>query len=271
MILPAFGANLQQWRTQRGLSQMALGLEAGVSARHISFLETGRAGPSAEMVLRLSRALDLPLRERNALLVSAGFAPRFGHRPLDDGEMAQALAAARYLLEAHEPFPALALDRLWRIVLCNRPQAYLFRDLADEHGSLAHVSVLDLVFAPGPFRDSFVNWEEVAVAVLRRLRRQVQRAGRDREIRALWERVVAAPGVDGLIRAEPVPGPAPALVPIQVREGDRTLTWLNTLASFGASGDVTLEELVIESFYPGDEETRAYAAEIAKAARGRRP
>ena len=127
--MTGFSAQIKDWRSRRGVSQLSLSLDAGVSTRHISFLETGRARPSRDMVMRLAQALDLPLRERNGLLLSAGFAPRFGQRSLNDDDMRQALRAVRLMLDAHEPYPAFALDRYWDIVLWNRPLEALLADL----------------------------------------------------------------------------------------------------------------------------------------------
>ena len=264
MTVP-FPEQLRAWRARRGSSQLSLALAADVSARHLSFLETARSRPSREMVLRLAAALDLPLRERNALLIGAGFAPRFGERQLTDDELQEARRAVRLLLEAHEPYPAFALDRYWNIVEWNRPQAYLLRDLADDDGSLAHLNALDLVFEPTMMREQFVNWDDVARAVLLRLRRQVTRAGSaDARLEHLWKRLLETPGVERLLRERPEETDPPVLLPMRVREGDQVLTWFNTLAVFGATGDVTLDELVIESFFPGDDITREFVMQLTK-------
>jgi transcriptional regulator with XRE-family HTH domain len=235
-----------------------MGLDAGVSARHLSFLETGRARPSREMVLRLATALDLPLRERNGFLLSAGFAPRFGERPLTSTELDQAFQAVRLMLDAHEPYPAFALDRYWDIVLWNRPLAALLADLTSHGESIDEINALDLVFAPGLMRERFLNWDEVASAVLKRLRRQVVRAASDERLQETWTKVQASPGVADLIRKGYTEETPPVLIPMKIRQGDQVLTWINTLAVFGATGEVTLDELVVESFFPGDEDTRRF-------------
>jgi transcriptional regulator with XRE-family HTH domain len=235
-----------------------MALEAGVSARHLSFLETGRARPSRHMVLRLATALDLPLRERNGFLLSAGFAPRFGERPLTSAELEQAFHAVRLMLDAHEPYPAFALDRYWDIVLWNRPLEALLADLTAQGKSIDKINALDLVFEPGLMRERFLNWDEVAGAVLKRLRRQVARAASDERLQETWDRVEASPGVADLIREGHHDEAPPVLVPMKIRQGDRVLTWINTLAVFGATGEVTLDELVVESFFPGDEDTRRF-------------
>ena len=254
----SFNTLLKGWRALRGVSQLAMALDAGVSARHLSFLETGRARPSREMVLRLAAALDLPLRERNGFLLSAGFAPRFGERPLTSAELKQAFHAVRLMLDAHEPYPAFALDRYWNIVLWNRPLAEMLGELTTDGESIDEINALDLIFEPGLMRERFLNWTEVASAVLKRLRRQVARAASDERLQETWKKAQESPGVAELVR-EGHPGETPpVLVPMKIRQDDRVLTWINTLAVFGASGDVTLDELVVESFFPGDEETRRF-------------
>ena len=261
-----FGGGLRNWRRRRGLSQLDLGLEAGVSSRHISFLETGRAGPSRDMVLRLAVALDLPLRERNDLLFTAGYAQRYAERSLDDTHVGEARRALQFMLEVHEPNPAFVLDRYWQVVLWNRPQALMISALVGPDGSPADVNALDLVFKPGLGREQFVNWDEVARAVLRRLRRQVSRVGPDDPLHGRWRDVLEMPGVRELDQTEEVNRSPQVLVPMKIRQGDQVFTWFSTLAVFGAAGDVTLDELVLEAFFPADEATRHYVEQVAAAA-----
>ena len=210
------------------------------------------------MVQRLAAVLDLPLRERNGFLLSAGFAPRFGERPLTSAELEPAFHAVRLMLDAHEPYPAFALDRYWDIVLWNRPLEALLADLTSQGKSIDEINALDLVFEPGLIRERFLNWEEVASAVLKRLRRQVVRAASDERLQETWTKIETSPGVADLIREGHSEEAPPVLVPMKIRQGDQVLTWINTLAVFGASGDVTLDELVVESFFPGDEDTRRF-------------
>jgi transcriptional regulator with XRE-family HTH domain len=235
-----------------------MALDAGVSTRHLSFLETGRARPSRRMVLRLAAVLDLPLRERNGFLLSAGFAPRFGERPLTSAELEQAFRAVRLMLDAHEPYPAFALDRYWNIIMWNRPLAIMLSDLTADGTSIDQLNALDLVFAPGLMRERLLNWDEVASAVLKRLRRQVVRAASDERLQETWKKIQASPGVADLISEGHTEETPPVLIPMKIREGDQVLTWINTLAVFGATGEVTLDELVVESFFPGDENTRRF-------------
>ena len=261
-----FGACLREWRGRRGLSQLELGLRAEVSSRHISFIETGRSRPSRAMVMRLAGSLDLPLREQNALLLGAGFAPRYGERPLSDAEMSDARRALRIILEAREPYPAFALDRYWNLVLWNRPQGMLLRDVVPGGGTLADLNALDLVFQPGRVREQIENWPEVAAAVLRRLRRQIERLGPDERLAAILKKVLDAPGVTAIDAAadraaDPDTAP-PILVPLRMNDGQRVLSWFTTLEVFGATGEATLEEMVVESFYPADDATRAFVEEM---------
>lgn len=261
-----FGDCLRAWRQRRRLSQLDLGLEARVSARHICFLENGRARPSREMVLRLLDTLDLPLRERNDVLLAAGFAPHYPEHRLDGPELDEARKALGFVLEAHAPYPAFVLDRTWQLVLWNAPQAAMLRDTGVHATEPSDVNVLELVFRPGPVRDSLINWDEVATAVLRRLRRQIARFGPDDPLNDAHDELLGYPGVRDLEGDPRFEQPAPVLTPMRVRRGQDELTWYSTLAIFGATGDVTLEELVIESFFPGDEATRAYVARVAAAA-----
>ena len=257
----SFGGQIKTWRKTRGSSQLALAGRADISSRHLSFLETGRSRPSREMVDRLAEALDLPLRARNGLLLSAGFAPRFGQCSIDDGEMSQAREALEFILKMHHPNPVIVLDRYWNIVMGNRAHDLLIRTLLPDSSLGGELNSLDLVFQPGLLRERIRNWPEVATAVLRRLRRQMANSPDDEKMRALWDRVRNSPGVAEL-RSWPAWDRPAILVPLQIRLGDRTLSWFSTLAVFGAAGDVTLEELVIESFYPADPGTREFVERL---------
>lgn len=261
---PDFGSRLRSWRKRRGFSQIALGLDAQVSARHISFLETGRAQPSRAMVLKIATALDLPLRERNELLLSAGFAPRYEHHSLDDVDVVEARRALRFLLDAHEPYPAFVLDRYWQVVLWNRTQELLLREVAGADDAPSDLNVLDLVFVPGKGRAQFLNWEDVARAILRRLRRQLVRVGPGDPLQRKWLEIQDLPGVSELSLSEDLERPPPILVPMRIRNGDSTFTWFSTLAVFGAAGDIALDELVVESFFPGDDATRAFVEDLPR-------
>ena len=253
----SFREQLRLWRQARGSSQLDLAAEAGVSTRHLSFLETGRARPSRDMVGRLGEALDLPLRARNDFLLSAGFAPQFGARPLDAAELQEARRALQFLLKMHEPYPAFVVDGEWTIVMLNAAQEGLFRLLLPGDVDRQKLNALDLIFKPGLLRERMTNWSEVASAVLRRLRRQLASRPDDEAIQALWVRVRRSPGVAELPQTFAGEHP-PILVPVRIEHDGHTLSWFSTIAVFGATGEITLEELVIESFFPADEATRQF-------------
>lgn len=263
-----FGRLLREWRTRRGRSQLDLGLDAEVSARHISFLETGRSRPSRAMVLLLGSALEVPLRDRNALLRAAGFAPAYRETALGDPAMAEIVAALRLLLKQHEPFPARVLDRHWNLVMVN--DAYL-RILGILYGAPCPLSayavlpeprlnVLRVLFEPGGLRERLANWAEVAGALVARVRREAAFEG-DRETRELLEGLVATAGFD-----EPAtPGhESPGLViPVELDSGATRLRFFTTIATLGAAQDVTLAELRIEAFHPRDATTEAAMRDLA--------
>lgn len=267
-----FGTLLRRWRGQRGLSQMALSLDAGVSTRHLSWLEAGKAQPSRAMVLRLGARLDLPLRERNALLVAAGYAPLYAERPLADPALAPARAALQRLLDAHEPSPALAVDRHWNLVAHNR-MVPLFIAAAAPALAVPPVNVLRLSLHPqglAPMIDNLPAWREY---VLYRLARQVAATGDDElaqlqaELQALpppagrgaWPAHEVADEKDGAAATAPTPDLA---VPLALNTPHGTLRFLTTLTVFGAPRDVTLSELAVETLLPADEATAAALREI---------
>lgn len=259
----AVGQLLRDWRGVRGVSQLDLALSAGVSSRHISFLETGRSSPSRAMVLRLAEALDLPLRERNALLVTAGFAPLYGQSRLDHERLAPVLRALKMMLRVHEPYPAFVLDRAWNILLANRSHDRmlpLFLPRGADPGS--PVNAVRLLFDPALLRPRLLNWEAVAHILGHRVRRQLQLvATEDEGVRALLTELLDLPGVrDAMQRGiGPHRGSASgteAVVPMQFDAGDgATFSWFSTIATLGTPQDVTVEELRIESLFPADEET----------------
>jgi len=239
---------LRDWRHRRRLSQLDLALEAGVSTRHLSFIETGRARPSADMVLHLAERLEVPLRERNALLLAAGHAPVFGQHELDSPELEPVRAALDAVLGAHEPFPALAVDRHWGMVASNRAVAPLVAG-ADPALLAPPVNVLRLSLHPDGLAPRIVNLSEWRGHLLGRLAREVAATG-DPALAALHDELAALPG------PLPKPAPPPALaVPLRLRAGEAELVLLSTVTTFGTATDVTLAELSVEAFLPGDEAT----------------
>lgn len=247
MTEPAFGVLLREWRTRRRVSQLDLALEAGVSARHVSFVETGRARPSRDMVLRLAEQLDVPLRERNPLLLAAGYAPDFAQRSLDDREMAPVRAALDVVLRGYEPFPALAVDRTWHLVAANSGVALLTAGApADLLAPPVHV--LRLSLHPRGLAPRIRNLAQWRGHVLGRLAREAAVTG-DPELAALHAELADYPGGTA---AAPRHGLA---VPLRIEAGGQVLSFLSTVTTFGTAVDVTLAELSVEAFLPADELT----------------
>jgi transcriptional regulator with XRE-family HTH domain len=246
------GEHLREWRQRRRLSQLELASEAEISSKHLSFLETGRARPSREMVLRLAERLDLPLRERNVLLVAAGFAPVFSERRLDDPALAEARAAIDLVIKGHEPFPALAVDRHWTLVAANRAVQRLLES-ADPALLRPPVNVLRVSLHPSGLAPRIANLTEWRAHLLARLRRQIELSA-DPVLTALLEELSGypAPASSRPIRTEPGHS---VVIPLQLATESGTLSFISTSAVFGTPLDVTLSELALEAFYPADAAT----------------
>jgi transcriptional regulator with XRE-family HTH domain len=266
--LRPFGEHLRHWRLRRRLSQLELAHEAGISTRHLSFVETGRSVPSREMVLRLAERLDVPLRERNALLVAAGYAPMYRQRPLDDPALAAAREAVERILRGHEPCPALAVDRHWNLVAANAMVAHLLAGLPPQLLQ-PPVNVLRLSLHPQGLAPRIVNLEQWRHHLFERLRQQVEVTG-DAALQALeaelrdLEAPVQAPA-DAPRLAGEVLGVA---IPLQLRTPAGVLSFLSTVTVFGTPNDVTLQELALETFFPADEATGAALRALASSGAG---
>ena len=246
------GTLLKDWRRRRRLSQLDLALEAGVSARHLSFVETGRSKPSREMVIHLAEQLEVPLRDRNQLLLAAGYAPAYGEHPLDAPEMAPVREAIDGVLAGHAPFPAVAVDRWWNLVAANEPLALLTDGVAPELLE-PPVNTLRVALHPDGMAPRILNLGQYRAHLLDRLRREVALTA-DERLAALHDELSAYP-------APPAPQ-APAhpeiAVPLRLRAGDRELAFFSTIATFGTALDITLAELAIEAFFPADQATADY-------------
>ncbi|MEV6414118.1 helix-turn-helix transcriptional regulator [Kribbella sp. NPDC051718] len=243
------GELLRQWRHRRQLSQLDLAIAADVSARHVSLVETGKSQPSAEMVLRLAEQLDVPLRERNVLLLAAGFAPRYAESPLDSIALSAARTAVERVLHAHEPYPALAFDRHWDIVMTNRAVDPFLTGVAPELRE-PPMNLLRLGLDPRGLAALVVNRDDVRTVFRSRVRRQLA-AAPDARLTALYEELLA-PGDT----AEPVE--AEVVIPMIIRIDGVELRMFSTITTFGTPLDLTLDELAVESYYPADDETAAY-------------
>ena len=267
------GGLLRRWRESRRLSQLELGLEAEVSTRHISFLETGRSAPSREMVLTLANVLEVPLREQNVLLLAAGYAPVHSESGLDDPRMAQVRAAVELILSRHEPHSAFAFDRYWDLVMVNRGYAnFLEQALGYDPGleplrilGEPRLNVLRLVFDPAGVRRTIVNWEQVAKALLGQAHRSAIWT-RDERLRQLIDELLSYPGVPARWR-EPDLEAAPAvLLPVELAFPDgRQARMFSTATTLSTPQDITAQELHIEAFYPADPETEALFGRVGDA------
>jgi transcriptional regulator with XRE-family HTH domain len=247
----AFGDQLRRWRHIRTMSQLDLAVNAGVSPRHLSFIETGRSAPSREMVLLLAGHLRLSLREQNTLLLSAGFAPMYEERPIDAPDMMAVRDAVRMVLDANEPFPAIAVDRRWNVVMNNCGAPLLAAGAAPELIE-PPVNVYRLSLHPNGMRPRVRNFETYAVHMVARLRHDAMTSG-DVELRGLLEEVERYPGIRALTGGRVERG-AVAL-PLRLMTDLGELSFISTIATFGTPFDVTVAELAIESFFPADEAT----------------
>lgn len=256
------GSLLREWRIRRRLSQLDLALDAEISARHLSFLETGRSKPSREMLLRLAEQLQVPLRERNALLNSAGYAPIYKERPISDPEMRSAREAVDVILKGHEPFPALAVDRRWNLVASNRTVAPLLAG-ADPELLKPPVNVLRLSLHPNGIASRIENYGDWREHLLHRLDRQI-RASADEDLRELHNELSAYPAPAGTHERRTIPAEAGSsiAVPFKLRTAAGVLSFFSTTTIFGTPVDVTLSELALESFFPADRFTADVVREI---------
>ncbi len=254
------GLQLRDWRRRRRLSQLDLALDAGVSQRHLSFVESGRASPSRDMVLHLAEALDVPLRERNALLLAAGFAPRYAERPLHDPALAAARAVVDAILRAHEPNPALAVDGRWSMVAANAAVPSLLAGVTEPALLRPPVNVLRLSLHPQGLAPAIANLAEWRAHILGRLKRQTQFSG-DPALARLLAELTAWGGGEGA--SGPVTAGENIAVPLELDTAEGRLSLISTTTVFGTPAEVTLSELAIEAFYPADDMSAARLRRLA--------
>jgi len=255
MAAPTIGELLREWRARRRRSQMDLALDVGVSARHLSFVETGRSKPSPELVLALAQHLDVPLRERNTLLLAAGYAPRFEETPLDAPAMARARAAVQQMLDAHDPYPGVVLDRSWNVLATNQAAAMLAAGLPD-HLLGPPMNIFRVSLHPEGLAGRTLNFPEWAGYLITQLRRMVVTTA-DPVLDQLYAEVTAYPDVAALIRGAgwEQADDSPLLIPCRLEVGGAELSLFTTLTTFGTPRDITLSELAVELFYPADDVT----------------
>ncbi len=257
------GLRLRKWRQRRRLSQLDLALEADISTKHVSFLETGRAAPSRDMLLHLCERLEVPLRDRNALLVSAGYAPVFPERDLSDQALAPVREAIDKVLAGHEPYPALAIDRHWQMVAANRMVMPLMAG-ADPSLLTAPINVLRLSLHPQGLASRIVNYAEWRAHLLARLKRQIDLSADD-TLSALYSELSTYPAPSGgTMRRMPAERDAAQLaVPFEFATEAGILRFFSTTMMFGTPVDITLAELAIESFFPADTATAEILRRLA--------
>ena len=250
----AVGRAIREWRTARRYSQLALGLEAEISPRHLSFIESGRTQPSRATILRLAEVLDVPLRDRNAMLLAAGLAPGFAERPLSDPELAQIQEGLGFLLEQLEPVPVVVVDRGWNVVRSNAGAARFVARLLGPipEAFAARPNSLRLLLHPDGLRRVVVNWNEVATALLRQLRRAVHAAPGDPVVEALYEEVGAYPGLPRSFPRADESETEPVVVPLHVRTKGFEARLLSMMATLARAHDVTVQELRVETLVPAD-------------------
>jgi len=251
-----FGVLLRRWRVVRRISQLTLALDADISTRHLSCVETGRAQPSRDMVLRLAEALQIPLRERNTLLLAAGYAPLYRQTSLDAPEMEAARQAVDLLLNQLDPYPGIVVDRYWNTLRMNSGMKhflgrYPICDSIEPHNGVR------FVFHPKGLRPFIENWESVAARIIQRVHREVAANPSDETMKGFLHELLSYPAVPSRWRILDLVDSPPPFLTINYRWNNSTLRFVSTVTTFGTAQDVALQEMRIESFFPADEATRA--------------
>jgi len=262
-----FGPMLRAWRRRRGASQLSLALQSGVSQRHVSFLESGRARPSREMVVQLSTALDVPLRQRNEMLLAAGFAPAYRESNLAAPELAPMRRAIDFMLKQQEPYPAVVIDRLWNLLQANEAAnaftIFLFDGMPPAPPPGKGPNLLRWILDPGALRPKISNWEEVARYLVSTTYAEILAAGGEPRALGFIEEIMAYPDVPASFRKLRFEErPAPVLT-VDYLVGGKALSVFTTIATLGTPQDVTLQEVRVESFFPADDRSDALFRSLA--------
>jgi transcriptional regulator with XRE-family HTH domain len=253
------GQLLRHWRQGRRLSQLALAEEVGTTQRFVSFIESGRSLPSRDMVLRLARVLDVPVRERNQLLLAAGYAPLYRDTGLADEQARPVRAAVERMLRAHEPYPAVVMDRHWNVLMTNSAADMLFGWLLGGSKVQGPPNVIRLMFDPAGLRPYVTNWEAAAEALIQRIHREVVGGIPDRSTLELLVQALAYPGVAARWRSPDFLTPLLPIVPVVFEKDGLALAYFSTITTLGTPQDAMLQEIRVESFFPADDATAEHA------------
>jgi transcriptional regulator with XRE-family HTH domain len=253
-----FATALRYWRTRRGYSQLRLSADSGISQRHLSFLESGRSQPSREMILKLGIVLDVPLRQRNAMLLAAGFAPAYQERSLSDPEMRAVKQALDFMLAQQAPYPAFVVDRLWNLVMANQPAAMMMRWFLGMPADApiprdGSVNVIRLTLDPAGLRPYLVNWKDVGADLLQWIQREAMGDGPGSEAAGLLAELAKLPGMHEAQAAPNLDRRALPFLPVTLRKDEVELNLFTTITTLGTPHDVTLHELRLETFFPADD------------------
>ncbi|GGG66792.1 helix-turn-helix domain-containing protein [Edaphobacter dinghuensis] len=244
---PQLGELLRYWRQERGKSQLDLSLDTGISQRHVSFVESGRSTPSRDFLSTVSDALNIPLRERNVLLLASGYAPQYSEQSMDDEQMAIVTSAVDRMLQQHEPHPALVLDRHWNVLRRNEAATRFFGSFVDLEAWPKPRNLLELMFDPAGVRPFVEEWEKVAAGLLQRVRREAVGQVLDVELQRLLKRLQEYPEVEGL---KPPPAAQSAVLPIVFRRGEERFSYFSLITTVGTPQCITAQELRVECMFP---------------------
>ena len=251
--VPQLGELLRYWRQERGKSQLGLSMESGISQRHLSFVESGRSAPSRDFLSTVSDALNIPLRERNLLLLASGYAPQYSEQSMDAEQMAIVTRAIDRMLEQHEPHPALVLDRHWNVVRTNKAVPRFFGSFVDLEMRPKPRNLLDLMFDPAGMRPFVEDWETVAAGLLQRVRREAVGQVLDAELQELLKQLRKYPGVAEL---KPLLAPQSPVLPITFRRDNQRFSYFSLITTVGTPQCITAQELRVECMFPTDVEER---------------
>ena len=252
--VPQLGELLRYWRQERGKSQLDLSMDTGISQRHLSFVESGRSAPSRNFLSSVSDALNIPLRERNVLLLASGFAPQYSEQSMDAEQMAIVTRAIDRMLRQHEPHPALVLDRYWNVIRTNEAAPRFFGSFVDLSKRPKPRNLLDLMFDPAGMRPFVEEWEKVAAGLLQRVRREAVGHVLDAKLQELLKRLREHPGVAAL---KPTLAPQSPVLPIVFRRGNQRFSYFSLITTVGTPQCITAQELRVECMFPTDVEERS--------------